>query len=258
MSDPYASTNGGSNHDSWNQPGYGSGQNQGQYPGQHPGYNQGNYPPFTGYQYPVWNLPPRTHGITTAALVLGIIAAVISLVPFFGFIAFVLGPLAMIFGIIGIVRRLNRRGFAVAGLVTGAFGVLVSILYALLFSTMMQYMDKTDTYEFVTRSVGEYHLAITTTDSIPEISNNQRGTYTERLTASSFFGGVVATNVGDNDGNVGCKIFSSDGTLLAEDAATGLGAEAVCMIGAPWMGSNYDFDVSDVLDARMLSGVPAN
>ena len=254
MSDPYSTPSGGSSHPSWNYPGYGNGQPQGQYPG----YYQGAYPPNGGYQYPAWNPPQRTHGITTAALILGIIAAVISLVPFFGFIAFLLGPLAVIFGIVGIVKRYNRRGFAVAGLVTGAFGVLVSILYALLFSTMMQYLDKAETYEFVTRSVGEYHLSITTTDSIPEIANNQRGTYRERLEASSFYGGVVVTNVGDNEGNIGCKIFDSEGVLVAEDAATGREAQAVCMIGAPWMGNGYEFDINDVLDARAISPASVN
>lgn len=249
MSDPYSTSNGGSSHQPWNYPGYDSAQNQGRYPG----YYQGSYPPPGGYQYPGWNIQQRTHGITIAALVLGVISAVLSLVPFFGFIAFLLGPLAVIFGIVGIVKRYNRRGFAVAGLVTGAFGVLVSILYALLFSTMMQYMDKTETYEFVTRSVGEYQLSITTTDPIPEIANNQRGTYRERMPASSFYGGVVVTNVGDNEGNLGCKIFNSDGELVAEDAATGLGAQAVCMIGAPWMGNDYEFDINDVLDARAIN-----
>lgn len=254
MSDPYSTPSGGSNYESRNYPGYGNGQPQEHYPG----YYQGFYPLGGGYQYPAWNPPQRTHGITTAALILGIIAAVLSLVPFLGFIAFLLGPLAVVFGIIGIVKRYNRRGFAVTGLVTGAFGVLVSILYALLFSTMIQYMDRTETYEFVTRSVGEYQLSITTTDSIPEIANNQRGTYRERMEASSFFGGVVVTNVGDNEGNIGCKIFDSEGVLVAEDAATGREAQAVCMIGAPWMGSDYEFDVNDMLDARALSPASAH
>lgn len=274
MTDPYSSTSGGSSHDSWNQSGYSDGQNQSQYPGystgtnypggqqpapdQYQGYYQGQYPAYNGYQYPGWNMPQRTHGITTAALVLGIIAAVVSLIPFLGFVAFLLGPLAMIFGIIGIAKRLNRRGFAITGLVTGAFGVLVSILYALLFSTMMQYMDRTDTYEFVTRSAGEYHISITTTEPTPQISNNQRGTFSERLDASNFYGGVIATNVGENDGNVGCKIFSSDGVLLAEDAAKGLNAEAVCMIGAPWMSSDYEFDANDILDARAITPMSSN
>ena len=50
MSDPNASPGGGSNHESWNQQGYGGGQYPGQYQGgapvqtQHPGQYQGQYP----------------------------------------------------------------------------------------------------------------------------------------------------------------------------------------------------------------------
>lgn len=281
MSDPNASPSGGLNHDSWNQPGYGTGaypghgagpdQGLGQGPGQphyaahymgqgqpgaqSHGYYPEQYPAYAGYGnggygYGGWNQPQRTHGMTTAAMVLGILAAALSLVPFVGFLAFILGPLAMVLGIVGIAKRLHRRGFSVTGLVTGAFGVLVSILYALLFTTMMSFMDSTDTYEFVTRSAGEYHISLTTTEATPEVSNNQRGTFNERHAASSFYGGIVATNVGDNAGAVGCKIFDSDGELVAEDADEGIGAQAQCMIGAPWMDTGEDFDTSGILDAR--------
>lgn len=289
MSDPNTPLNGGSNPESGYRQetgGYGGGQTsdpyvgqarwqgysqatgQQQYPGnyqgqqdqaqtQYPGYYPGQYPSYGGYGYGGWNVARRTHGITTAAMVLGILAAAISLLPFVGFLAFILGPLAMLFGIIGIAKRFNRRGFAVTGLVTGAFGVLVSVLYALLLSTMMSYLDTTDTYEFVTRSAGEYHISITTTEPTPEISNNQRGTFSEHHIASNFYGGVVATNVGDNAGSVGCKIFDSDGVLVVEDAAKGIGAQAQCMIGGSWLGTEDEFDVSGILDARTASPVPA-
>lgn len=289
MSDPNSSLNGGSNPESGHQQGageYGGGQNPNQYSGQnrwqgysqapgqqqyagnyagqqdpaqvqYPGYYPGQYPSYGGYGYGGWNTPQRTHGVTTAAMVLGILAAAISLLPFVGFLAFILGPLAMVLGIIGIAKRLNRRGFAVAGLVTGAFGVLVSVLYALLLSTMMSFIDTTDTYEFVTRSAGEYNISITTTGPAPEISNNQRGTFSEFHSASNFYGGVVATNVGDNAGAVGCKIFDSEGVLVVEDADQGLGAQAECMIGASWLGTEDEIDVSGILDARSGNPVPA-
>ncbi len=51
MSDPNTSPGGGSNHESWNQQGYGGGQYTGQYGGQYAGQYQGGYPgpaPATG------------------------------------------------------------------------------------------------------------------------------------------------------------------------------------------------------------------
>ena len=285
MSDPNTPPVGGSSNEPWNQQGYGNGQYTGQlggqyanqyggpYAGQHqggsagygvpPGYNagqhQGQYAgPYPG-QYPAhgtygygpggWNAPQRTHGMTTFAMVTGIIAAAVSLVPFFGFVAFVLGPLAMVLGIVGIAKRLNRRGFSVTALVTGAFGLLVSILYALLFTTLMSFMDRSDTYEFVASSTGEYEISLTTTEPTAAVSSNQRGTFTESHMASTLFGGIIATNVGENDGKVSCAVYDSEGYLVTEDEAEGLGAQAQCMIGASWIENTGDYSVSDELDA---------
>lgn len=265
MSDPNALPGDGSNHESWNQQGYGGGQYTGQYPGQYQGgspgqaqyqgYYQGQYPGQYpgygnhGYGPGGWNHPERTHGMTTFAMVTGIVAATISILPVLGFAAFLLGPLAMVLGIVGIAKRLNRRGFSVTALVTGAFALLVSILYALLFTTFMSFMDRTDTYEFVATSTGEYQVSLTTTEAAAEVTSNQRGTFTESHTASTLFGGVIATNVGDNDGMVSCEVFDSEGYLVIEDEDEGLGAQAQCMIGASWLENTEDYAVSDELKA---------
>lgn len=250
MSDPNALPGGGSNHESWDQHGYGGGQYQGQSvgQGQYPGYYPGQYPAYGG-GYGSWTAPPRTHAMTVFAMVTGIVAATISVVPFFGFIAFLLGPLAMVLGIIGIAKRLNRRGFSVTALATGTFGLLVSILYAVLFSTLMSFVDRTDTYEFVAASAGEFHVSLTTTETTADVSDTRVGTFKERHAASTLFGGVVATNFGDNDGTVSCEVFDSNGYLLVDDEAKGPGAQAQCMIGASWLENGDDFSVTDQLKA---------
>ncbi|MFF5793247.1 hypothetical protein ACFY5D_14485 [Paeniglutamicibacter sp. NPDC012692] len=273
MSDPNTAPGGGSNHESWNQQGYGGGQYTGQYPGQYrdgstgqtppPGYYQGQYQGQYAGQYPGqypaygtygygpggWNAPQRTHGMTTFAMVTGIVAATISVVPFFGFVAFLLGPLAMVLGIVGIAKRLNRRGFSVTALVTGAFALLVSILYAVLFTTLMTFMDRSETYEFVASSTGEYQISLTTTEATASVTSNQRGTFSESHDASVIFGGVIATNVGDNSGKVSCEVFDSEGYLVIEDEDEGIGAQAQCMIGASWLENTEDYSVSDELNA---------
>jgi Domain of unknown function (DUF4190) len=101
---------------------------QGQYPqGQYP---QGQYPPG-GYQA----APGRRNGMGTAALVLGVVALVLVLLLIFSPLGAFLGLLAVIFGIVGIVRANRReadnRGQAVTGLVTGGLALLFGIWFTI-------------------------------------------------------------------------------------------------------------------------------
>lgn len=72
--------------------------------------------------------------MTICAMVIGAVAAAISLVPFMGFVSFALEQVAMVLGIVGIAQRMHRRGFSVTALATGTLGLLVSILYTVLSS----------------------------------------------------------------------------------------------------------------------------
>ncbi|WP_393077639.1 DUF4190 domain-containing protein [Streptomyces sp. LN704] len=85
------------------------------------------YPGATGYGWPAMPLAP-SNGMGTAGLVVGIISAVVfCLWP----VAFVLGVLGVIFGVVG--RRRARRGEAtnpgqaLAGIICGAVGIALSI-----------------------------------------------------------------------------------------------------------------------------------
>jgi Domain of unknown function (DUF4190) len=110
------------------QPGPPSGQYPpGQYPpGQVPagGYQDGAYPPAR-----------RRNGTGTAALVLGVLALVLVLLLIFSPLGALCGLLAVIFGIVGIVRANRReadnRGQAVAGLVTGGLALLLGIWFTI-------------------------------------------------------------------------------------------------------------------------------
>ena len=81
--------------------------------------------PHQGYTYPYAYGPPTTYGykngIATAALVTGIVGASLFFVPF---VAWILGGLAFIFGLVGAgkVRRgtSDAKGRAIAGIVLGA------------------------------------------------------------------------------------------------------------------------------------------
>jgi hypothetical protein len=68
----------------------------------------------------------RSNAVGTAALVLGIIAAVMAIIPFLGIVAFLLGPAAIVLGIIGLLLKSRKRGAAIAGLVLGVAAVIIA------------------------------------------------------------------------------------------------------------------------------------
>lgn len=113
------------------------GQPPGQYSGPPPGPPPGQYPGQQPGQYPAAGYPAarRRNGMGTAALVLGVVALVLVLLLLFSPIGAFLGLLAVLFGILGIMRanrgEADNRGQAVAGLVTGAVALLVGVFFTI-------------------------------------------------------------------------------------------------------------------------------
>jgi hypothetical protein len=103
-------------------------------PGPPPGPPPGQYPAQGQYPAPGYPGTKRRNGMGTAALVLGVVALVLVLLLIFSPLGAFLGLLAVIFGIVGIVRVNHReadnRGQAVAGLVTGGLALLFGIWFA--------------------------------------------------------------------------------------------------------------------------------
>ncbi|MEW1698636.1 DUF4190 domain-containing protein [Streptomyces sp. NPDC093249] len=96
----------------------------------YPGYPDASSPYGGGYPgQPGWQQQP-SNGMGTASMVLGIIAVA-------GFCLYglgvVLGVLALIFGVIGLKKagrgEATNRGMAIAGIVLGAIGTLVSAVF---------------------------------------------------------------------------------------------------------------------------------
>jgi hypothetical protein len=80
-----------------------------------------HFPPVTP---PV---PPLRTGIGTAALVLGIVALVLGAIKGPSYIAFIPAILAIVFGALAVARRLPVRRRSLAGLILGAFALIVAI-----------------------------------------------------------------------------------------------------------------------------------
>jgi hypothetical protein len=106
-------------------------------PGQPPGPPPGQYPSQPPGQYPAAGYPAarRRNGMGTAALVLGVVALVLVLLLLFSPIGAFLGLLAVLFGILGLMRanrgEADNRGQAVAGLVTGAIALLAGVFFTI-------------------------------------------------------------------------------------------------------------------------------
>ncbi|MEV0698008.1 DUF4190 domain-containing protein [Saccharopolyspora sp. NPDC050389] len=70
--------------------------------------------------------PQRGAGLAITGLVLGLCALLFSLIPFIGVIAWVLAPLGLIFGIIGLRAR---KGMAITGIATSAVALVICIAW---------------------------------------------------------------------------------------------------------------------------------
>ena len=100
---------------------------QGPPPGQGPAgrYQAGGHPAASG----------RRNGMGTAALVVGVVALVLVALLLFSPLCAFLGLLAVLFGILGLIRanrgEADNRGQAVAGLITGAVALLFGVLFTI-------------------------------------------------------------------------------------------------------------------------------
>jgi hypothetical protein len=70
--------------------------------------------------------PRRKDPVALWALILGLVAIVIALIPFGAFIGWIPGIAAVVLAIVALVRRTSKKGFAVVGLVVAVLGAPVS------------------------------------------------------------------------------------------------------------------------------------
>src|ERR671914_82746 len=85
--------------------------------------------------------PVRRNGAGTAALVIGVNALVLAALVIFFPIAFILGIVAAIFGMVGMGRakrgEADNRGHAVAGLVTGLIAIVLAVVIGVRIGTFI-------------------------------------------------------------------------------------------------------------------------
>jgi hypothetical protein len=90
-------------------------------------------PPLPPEQQAVY-VQTRGNGMATTGFVTGLLGAIFSLIPFLFFVGFPLSVCGVVFSIIGL-RRVKAdplrggKGLAIAGLVLGIVGILLTILW---------------------------------------------------------------------------------------------------------------------------------
>lgn len=112
---------------------------------------------------------PKRSGLAVTALVLGIVGLVLSIIPVINVVGILLGGLAVVFGIIGIVTangvKRTGRGMAIAGLILGAVAVVVGIIVNVVILGALSAVDDAVTVDVDSSAAGG--AAGTTDDPLP-------------------------------------------------------------------------------------------
>jgi hypothetical protein len=71
-----------------------------------------------------------SNGMGIAAMIIGLCAALLAIIPIIGFISWILAPLAIVFGFIGMGKD-TGKGFAITGIISGGIGLLICFFWLL-------------------------------------------------------------------------------------------------------------------------------
>ncbi len=230
-----------------------SGNNDG-YGGQQPQYGSHNDPyarpsdPYEQHyggpayqQYPSQRGPEPGKAMAITALVLGIVAVVLCLIPFIGFVSIVGGLAAVILGIIALVKKKPGKGMSIAGIIMGALGMIIAIIItALTFAfigTGLEAVSEERVVEYSATTSGD--ASVEYFDGNADTTEQISGDWSEEIT---FTGPplstltVQAADSSDSAAEVSCKVVVN-GETVSENSASGAGATAICL--------GIDFGISE-------------
>lgn len=104
--------------------------------------------PSQGYNYPQpqYQPPQPRNGMGTASFVLGLLAALFSMIPIIGVIGWPLSILGLVFGILGIARarkgEATNKGLAIAGTVLASIGLVLCMAWTAAFGAAAEDIDR--------------------------------------------------------------------------------------------------------------------
>lgn len=194
---------------------------------------QGPYQP-TGYA--PTPQPKQGNGLGVAALVVGIVAAVLSVIPLIGMAAFFLGPVAILLGVIAFFLKNRKKGMAIAGAVLGIISLIIAGVMTAAISAGVQAVDAElnaeHTVEYVVTTSGPASISYWT----PGGSSTEKVTadWTKSVTSKEF--NIASLSVtgdfSDASASVSCDILI-DGKSAGKNTGSGAGAHASCS-GSTW------------------------
>ncbi len=145
-------------------------------------------------------------------------------------VAFILGPVAVILGVVGLTRKLARKGTSIAGVVLGASGVVVAIVVTVVVAAAVSSVDKAvnqeHQIEYVVTTTGAAHVSYwsgggTSTEDIT-------AGWKKTVTAKGFdISSLIVTGDVMNPSQVSCEILV-DGASVSKNSGTGTAATASC------------------------------
>lgn len=176
-----------------------------------------------------------SNGFGITALVLGIVAVVIAFIPIMGMGAFFLGPLAIIFGIIGLMRKGRRRGTSIAGLVLGVVGVIIAIIVTVITAAFVdgvskgiddvdEQLNKEVSVEYIANvTKGEASVNYGTMDGSSDKTITEKWTHTDTLEGLDSATLIITGDFQTSGQEVSCEV-KVDGESVSknsgEDSAT--------------------------------------
>lgn len=178
-------------------------------------------PQYAAPQNPA-SLKPKGSGLAIAALVLGIVTAVISFIPFLNQFAFFTGVVGLILAIIALVKKTPSRGSAITGLILSVVGMIIATIVIIItmafLNTVKDSVDKAGAG--VTSAMNkETKVKYVVTSDIPvkadyrsvQGSENApvQGTWEKEVTFTGFNTPYVSVMPDDfmQKGTVTCEIF---------------------------------------------------
>lgn len=207
-------------------------------------HQQGQPGPFNQqnpYQQPnhVPDHHRRGNPFGLVALIVGIVAIIGCAIPIVNNVSIVLGFIAVIFGIVGLVVKNRRRGLAIAGLVLGVLSVVVGLSTQALYSSMLDGVGKAISSASAESFDKQHTVSIKiegdstdanisyTTDGGSEQTDSPKLPFTKEFTVTgSTFGTVTASN-GQTGTKVTCTV-TVDGKQVSTNSSSGQYASASC------------------------------
>lgn len=189
--------------------------------------------------------PPQSNGLATAGLVVGLIGAVFSFIPFVGTVAWVLAPIGLVLSVVGLVKSRSARsgrGKAIAGIVLSVVALVMCVLYTAVFAASVSNVSQQAaavhqvTYK-VTTSKGSKIAATysqSRNDQIASASvSDEASPWSADAQVSGLVGPTVTASISPDLGHVtkkdtiSCTIIE-DGVQVAQNSATGTDAMVTC------------------------------